>query len=302
MGKLYLSRIEYEGMIVLFILLILLFILRVFLAHLEKKQPLIETENRAVELFFQQQKHYHDSILLVREKRRDYANNSYNQRERFEKKKLTPFPFNPDTFTFSDWRRLGLTERQTQQITNYQSKGGHFYEKTDIKKIYSITEEDYQILEPYIHITPKRKYEAKEWKKEERTISKIELNRVDSIDLQKIPGIGQKTASLIIKYREKLGGFIDINQLKEVYSIDSNRYLQISPYLYVNPNHVKKLNINKASIKELVNHPYIDYYLAKSIVVHREYHGNYTEIKEIKQITLLYEKLYQQIVPYLSVE
>jgi competence ComEA-like helix-hairpin-helix protein len=297
------SKSEYEGIIILVLISILFFLFRLFMADAEKSQTLIESENLAVELFLQQQKHYHDSVLSARNQRFSYTPYPYQQKEAFSRKKLTPFPFDPNTFTFSDWQRLGFTEKQAQQITNYQSKGGYFYEKTDLKKLYSITEEDYQILEPYIHIKPVQKQETKERRKETSASLKIELNRTDSIELQEIYGIGKKIASWIIEYREKLGGFTSIDQLKEVYSIDSNRFLQISPYLYVNNEYnVKKININKATVKELVNHPYIDYYLATSIVNYRQRNGNYTNIKDIKQAVLLYDELYQKIAPYLSVE
>jgi competence ComEA-like helix-hairpin-helix protein len=296
------SRREYEGIIVLSVVLILLFFFRLLIAHVEKSQVVIESENLAVESFLRQQKHYQDSIQAARNKRTTYANSPYYQKEKSDGKKLTPFPFNPNTMTFTDWKRLGFTDKQAQQIANYQSKGGHFYEKTDLKKIYCITEEDYQTLESYIHITSEQKEWKKEDKKEERAFAKIELNETDSIELQNIPGIGQKTASGIINYREKLGGYISLNQLREVYVIDSSRYIQINPYLSVNSGLIKKININKATIKELIKHPYIDYYLAKSIVNYREKHGNYTNVKDIKKAVQLYDELYQKIAPYLSVE
>jgi competence ComEA-like helix-hairpin-helix protein len=292
------SRKQYRGIIVLTVVLILFFFLRLFIAQIEKSHAPIESDNLAIRSFLQQQKNYQDSILSARNERT--TSFPYNQKEKSEKKELTPFPFDPNTMIFSDWQRLGFTEKQAQQITNYQSRGGYFHDKTDLKKIYCITEENYQILEPYILITPKPKQETKA--KEALTFPKIELNGTDNIELQKIPGIGQKTAARIINYRESLGGYTNINQLKEVYAVDSSRFLQISPYLYVNSEHTQKININKASIKELIKHPYIEYYLAKAIVNYREQHGNYTEVKDIKKAVHFYDELYQKIEPYLSVE
>jgi competence ComEA-like helix-hairpin-helix protein len=303
-GSLHLGRREYEGAIVLLVILILLFVLRLFLVEREASQTLTQTEEQEVETFLEQRKHRNDSIMSARNNRSSSTNNSYNQ-----KRKLTPFPFDPNTMTFSEWKRLGLTEQQAQQIINYQSKGGYFRYKTDLEKIYSITKEDYQTLEPYIQLASKQEYKTKEnyetkerYKTEERKIHKVELNEINDIELQKIPGIGQKTASYIVKYRERLGGFININQLTEVYRMDSSRYLQISSYLYVNPDNIKKININKAEVQELTKHPYIDFYIAKSIVVHRKNYGDYGKAEDIKQAIFLYEELYQKIIPYLSVE
>jgi DNA uptake protein ComE-like DNA-binding protein len=52
----------------------------------------------------------------------------------------------------------------------------------------------------------------------------------------------------------------------------------------------------------LVNHPYIDYYLAKSIVNHRDKKGKYSSLAEMKKTLLIYDELYLKITPYLTVE
>jgi DNA uptake protein ComE-like DNA-binding protein len=52
----------------------------------------------------------------------------------------------------------------------------------------------------------------------------------------------------------------------------------------------------------LVKHPYIDYYLAKSIVTQRDKKGKYASLTEMKKALLIYDELYQKITPYLTVE
>ena len=296
------SKTEQRGIIILFILLLLLFVFRFFLAYNQKNNASVEVENLEIKSFLQRQQEYRDSILLLRNQKYTSAQNTYNSNEKTSKKRLSPFNFDPNTLPLSGWVKLGFSQKQAQQIINYRSKGGYFYKKTDLKKMYCITEEDFQVLENYINITTNHKQETEEKKEKPQKVLKLELNTADSINLQQIYGIGAKTASQIVKYREKLGGYVAINQLKEVYAIDSNRYLQIVGYLYVNSESVRKININKASIKELSNHPYIEYYLAKTIVNHREKNGNYADIKEIKKAALIYDELYFKIAPYLSVE
>jgi competence protein ComEA len=60
------------------------------------------------------------------------------------------FNFDPNQITMEDWLKLGLTEKQTQTILNYRNAGGKFFTKKDLKKIYSISDELFQKLEPYI--------------------------------------------------------------------------------------------------------------------------------------------------------
>src|SRR5271166_2785524 len=62
------------------------------------------------------------------------------------------FPFNPNNLTVQQWQQLGLSEHQANVIKHYEAKGGKFYSKEDVKKIYAITDDDYKRLEPYIKI------------------------------------------------------------------------------------------------------------------------------------------------------
>jgi len=204
----------------------------------------------------------------------------------------------------TDWVRLGFSEKQASQIAKFQAKGGKFFKKEDFKKLYCVSDETYSILEPYIQISHSEKnYEKRENPNPTpKYTHKLELNEVDSIDLLKVPGIGEKVASQIVSYRTKLGGFIRIDQLKEVFLIDDERFIKIEPYLYVNPANITKINVNEASISMLVKHPYIDYYLAKSIVTQRDKKGKYASLAEMKKALSIYDELYQKIIPYLTVE
>ena len=61
---------------------------------------------------------------------------------------LTPFKFNPNEMSDEQWQQLGLTERQIHSINNYLAKGGNFKIKADFARLYCISEEEYDILEP----------------------------------------------------------------------------------------------------------------------------------------------------------
>lgn len=66
-----------------------------------------------------------------------------------------------------------------------------------MKKLYCVSDEDYLLLEPYIQIASKGKQEQK-WEIHKNTSpAKLNINIADSIQLQQISGIEQKTASRI---------------------------------------------------------------------------------------------------------
>lgn len=205
------------------------------------------------------------------------------------------FPFNPNDLTVPQWEQLGLSERQANVIEHYEAKGGRFYGKDDVKKIYAITADDYKRLEPYINI-PDAAYTSKKAKPGEV----IELNSADSAKLTELRGIGPSFAVRIIRYRNRLGGFYHKEQLKEVYGIDSTKYEEIKDKVSVSPRKVKTININTISFNQLRIFPYLGYKQVNAIIQYRAQHGNYTSIADMKNIAILDDGILRKIEPYLN--
>lgn len=205
------------------------------------------------------------------------------------------YPFNPNNLTEAQWQQLGLTQQQARAIKHYEEKGGRFYTKEDVKKMYALSADDYKRLEPYITI-PDIPAMAKKIKPGEV----IELNSADEIALIRLKGVGSASAILIIRYRGRLGGFYKKEQLKEVYGIDSSRYEELKSQVTVNPNKIKKIPVNTVSFDQLRLFPYLTYKQVNAIIEYRKQHGNYTSIDDMKNILLLDEKNLRKIEPYLS--
>ena len=210
---------------------------------------------------------------------------------------LKPFPFDPNTLTNEQAQKIGLDESVIKAIINFRSKGGRFNSPADLKAIYTLTGEEYSILEPYIRIARDTTQRLKE-----NVNIMVELNAADSLDLQQLKGIGPSFARRIIKYRELLGGFNSKEQLLEVYGMDSLRYRNIREQVTVDRDKIRKININKVTIKEMTKHPYIEFFVAKSIISFRNEKGEFTDINQIREAKLIYNELYLKIEPYLSVK
>ena len=174
---------------------------------------------------------------------------------------LSPFPFNPNNLSEEDAVRMGLSQRQISNIKKYLSKGGRFYRKEDLKKIYSISEDEYAILEPYIVIPEVREpcYAMPEKKKETSVaydkktpvINVVSLNEADSLALVELPKVSGFLAARIVKYRELLGGFVCQEQLLEVRGMDSSRYDAVSPYIKLVVDSVATIDVNRDEFKTL---------------------------------------------------
>ena len=129
-------------------------------------------------------------------------------------------------------------------------------------------------------------------------IVKLDLNSCDTNELVTVPQFGSKRAAKLVEYREKLGGFNSISQLQEVYILQNIDTVKLKDYLYINKQKIKKLNINTATYQELVAHPYIDSYLTKLIIHHRERNGPIRDLDELQRITHAYPELIEKLKPY----
>ena len=213
------------------------------------------------------------------------------------------FKFNPNNLPTEKWKKLGLKEKQIKIIKNFESKGGKFFKKEDLKKIYGISENDYKTLEPFIEIpNNNEKHFDKPISKSGKNKNIIELNSADSSALTGLKGIGASFAKRIIKYRNLLGGFFKKEQLLEVWGLDSAKFLQFSNFVNVDITQIKKININSASFEELRKQPYIGYNTANAIINFKKQHGNYKSIEDLKKIKSIDDKTFDKISHYISIQ
>ena len=245
--------------------------------------------------------HNLDSLLALRQAAVEAQQQKAEKAQ--EVAELHPFPFNPNTITAEELLQMGLTDRQARNIMNYKAKGGKFYSKNDLGKLYTISEEDFAQLEPFIVLpeVARPKYTkssgksngskastssetAAAAKPEKKASPIVDLNTVDSTTLVELPQIGPYTAVRIIEFREKLGGFIDKEQLRDVKGMDDARFAAIQPYINLGAVELQKVDVNRADFKTLVHHPYLSYEQVKRIVNQREKRGmikNWAQLEEL---------------------
>ena len=77
----------------------------------------------------------------------------------------------------------------------------------------------------------------------------------------------------IIEFREKLGGFVNMEQLRDVKGMDEARFATIQPYIIIGEAEIRKVDVNRADFKTLVHHPYLSYEQVKRIFNQREKRG-----------------------------
>ena len=216
------------------------------------------------------------------------------------------FPFNPNNLAREEWIKLGLTNKQIDVIYKYESKGGKFKTKEDLKKIYVISDEMYANFEAYIDIPTdilpnKVTYTSNNRDTPEKTIIRtFDMNEADSVQLQKVRGIGSVLSARILKFRDALGGFYSLNQLKEVYGLSAEAQDELLKYAKLDQNKIKLILINTVSREELQKHPYINNKQASLIVNYRNQHGSFTDLSDLEKLHGLDPDFLRKIGPYLK--
>jgi competence protein ComEA len=220
--------------------------------------------------------------------------------------------FNPNTITDEQLINMGINERAAGNWQKYLDKGGKFYKKEDIMKIYGITPNVYKTLSPYILIQTQEKKsissdsavnitnnsEFNVYRKKEKFV--VDINTCSEPELMELNGIGEKLSARIIKYRDKLGGFVRIEQLKEVYGLPPETFELIRDQIVVDSKMINKIRINLAEPHILYSFPYISKREAYQIFNYRKQHGYFRSIDDLRKIKSLDETFIQKIEPYLD--
>jgi competence protein ComEA len=220
---------------------------------------------------------------------------------------ITPLAFDPNSASESIMLKSGLNEYIIKRIVNYRQKGGRFKSRFDLLKIYGMDSATFRKIEPFVIVPdPKiEKFKPDERKFDEKkrtdTFLSVDLNEADTSKLKKISGIGEKLSVRIVKYRDALGGFISMQQLDEIYRLDSAIIKRIKKSFFIKSGFVpRRLNINNAGRQELATHPYISTKVADAIVAYRFQHGEFNSFEDLRKIPMVDSVMLLKSIPYLK--
>ncbi len=137
-----------------------------------------------------------------------------------------------------------------------------------------------------------------------KTTFVIEVNSATVSDFEKLYGIGKVYATRIVTFRDKLGGFYTVNQLKDVYGIEDSTFQKFKKNLTIKPAKIKKININSATFEELTANPYFFSTVAKQIIGYRTKVKPFATVDDIKNLYFIkdHPEQYDKMLPYVMVE
>lgn len=220
--------------------------------------------------------------------------------------------FDPNTADSTTLLSLGLSPYMVRSVYRYRAKGGIFRTPEDVARIPGMTQKQYRELLPYVHISDDyrpatelvgdRHFQhspsesAEQYPKKIGQNERLSVNSADTTQLRQVPGIGSYYARKIVDLRRRLGGFVSLSQLLQIEGFPESA-LQ---YLTIPDGGITRLNINRATFRQLSTHPYIGYERTKQIFEYRRLKGKITSLHQLTLLPGFTEKEIEQMEPYIE--
>jgi DNA uptake protein ComE-like DNA-binding protein len=216
------------------------------------------------------------------------------------------FVFDPNVIDSVDMLRLGFQPYMAHNWLQYRRHGGKIYSIGKLRSIYGIDTvlvDSLRDLAVFESVNPIEKMDSVKYVRKE--FFEFELNSADTTLLAKLPGIGSGRAKMIVNRRRELGGFYSVEQLKEIDAMPDSIVEALIPYIIIELDSVKLIDVNRASVKRLHRHPYISYYQAKAIYDLRwdkHHKGRIENLEDIRKLEVFTDEDFERVRWYLRIE
>lgn len=226
-----------------------------------------------------------------------------------EKRKPKIYPFNPSFLTDFKGYQLGMSIQEIDRLLEHRAAGKYINSTQEFQQVTGVSDSLLSVISPYFKfpdwVVKKNQNKQHVISNERERSNKLfpikDINSATAEELKTINGIGNKLAERIVKYRDRLGGFLVEEQLYEVYYLDkeiADRVLE--RFQVLKRPQINKINVNEASFKEVLSIIYIDYELTKKIFDYRDEVAEIQSLEELKQIEGFPLKKFDRIALYLQ--
>ena len=256
--------------------------------------------------------HFENEINAFEKELNNRKNNIQGGDAQFES-----FEFNPNTISDDEWKRLGFKPWQIKTINNYKEKGGYWRSKTDVSKIYGLTESHFKQLKPFILLPNKAlKKNIYVAKKEAEKIEYFNFNpNTISKNQWKQLGFAAWQIKTIFNYKSKGGSWKTKQDVKKIYGLGESNYNKLEPFILLPENagnniyatnkkeYNAKVNINTADAKELTLLKGINSEKYAAIIIkYRNSLGGFIKKEQLKEIWNLKEEIYNGFINQIVLE
>lgn len=217
------------------------------------------------------------------------------------------FPFNPNYISDYKGYTLGMSPDEIDRLHIFRKSNRYVNSSEEFQTVTKVSDSLLGAISPYFKFPDwVNARQSKTFKKVEKNyegaLAVRNLNEVTVEDLKKINGIGEVLSARIIKFRNRLGGFLVDEQLYDVYGLEPQVAQRVLQRFQVrNPPQIQKININVATVEELSSLIYISKELAQKIVSYRNTNGNFMNLNDLLNISGYPQNKNERIKLYLSI-
>jgi len=257
----------------IFLLLLLIIVFQCIYFFVDFSSKEIKVNNDEFELF----QNEIDSLRLVE----------------IENRKPKTYPFNPNFITDYKGYTLGMTNEEIDRLLKFREQNKWVNSVKQFQEVTKVSDSLLNIISPYFKfpdwVTNPKSKSTNTYTNNNKPKSfeqKMDLNTATASQLQKVNGIGEKLSERIIKFRNKfIGGFIADVQLQDVYGLSPEVIERVKQQFTVKtPRQFQKINLNSATIEQLVTIQHIDYDVAHNIVEQRILREGYKALTELLKV------------------
>ena len=224
-----------------------------------------------------------------------------------EKNAFKTYPFNPNFITAYKGYTLGMSLEEIDRLHSFRRTGSYVNSTEQFQEITQISDSLLKIISPYFKFPEwvQRQKEAltdKQYPNTKRMgIQVVDINSASVEDLKRINGIGDKLSARIVKFRDRLGGFLVNEQLYDVYGLEDEVVQRaLKRFQVLDPPTIQRININTASVSEIAAQVYIPYKVANNIVQFRQLNGRIKSFDELNSVDGFPSDKLDRIALYLS--
>ncbi|MFM2268729.1 MAG: hypothetical protein RL757_2170 [Bacteroidota bacterium] len=242
--------------------------------------------------------------------------------------------FNPNTASLEELLQIGFSPKVARTLINYRSKGGQFRKATDLKRIYGLSETEYNRFLPFVSLEPTvPKTETAEHRppqylgaKNENWAWNLQLFDPNAATESELLALGfpKQIVKIMSNFKKSGGIFRKKEDLKKIYGLTEEIYGKVESYVQIADNQGKKnadfpkstlsypsaklnlasspINLNKATEDELMKVPRIGRTFAARITEYRNRLGGFSRPEQLKEVYGMPDSTYQNILPFCKIE
>jgi DNA uptake protein ComE-like DNA-binding protein len=220
----------------------------------------------------------------------EYVDAISNNEAPFQQKTYRIYPFNPNFISDYKAYKFGITLPEINRLRAYRERNLYVNSAEEFQQITGVPDSILKALKPYFKFPdwvnkPRKNNYYSSKNTQSAPLVKIDINEATIDDLKKINGIGEGLSARIIAARQKLGFFVSMDQMQDIWGLQPEVIDRLQSHFEVSRlPAIQKININRCSLKDLAQIPYLNYGIAKSILIYRSKTDEPIRVEDLTKI------------------